>query len=391
MCEFKCLDKTETCELFAARIAKSASLRAIILGACCAAAICLPAQLLAQNRQGRAARTASIHWDQVPLGEGLQRIAANYSAAILLDRRVDPTTRLTLDTQDADVIETVQQAAAAAGLGMTQVGTLYYVGPPQTTDGLRTLAALRGEEIARVPSGRAEVVVKRSLVWPRLVEPRALVANVVTQRGWQIVGGEKIPYDLWPAGSLPAMTLAEQLTVLLSGFELTFRVGPANKTIEILPIAEPLPLISRRYPLRYPAADAERLQQQFPNLRLQVQGDAAAVEARLEDHEELAEWLAGPQSRAAVRPPAAPGRQVYTLRVEEQPVRAVLNTLVQRLKWQVNFDETALNAAGLSLDKRVSFDVKDASQEELLRAVLRPAGLDFRREGERIEIVAGGE
>ena len=96
--------------------------------------------------------------------------------------------------------------------------------------------------------------------------------------------------------------------------------------------------------------------------------------------------------RAPVGPPGAartlPGtRRVYTLRVAEQPVRAVLQELARRLNWQIDIDEAAIAAAGLSLDKRVSFEVENVEQDELLEALLRPAGLGFRREGERIKIV----
>jgi hypothetical protein len=99
--------------------------------------------------------------------------------------------------------------------------------------------------------------------------------------------------------------------------------------------------------------------------------------------------LSDPQARPAVRAPARGARQVYTLRVEEQPVRAVLNTLAERLNWQIQLDEAALKALGLSLDQRVSFDVRDASQEQLLNAILRPAGLGWQMDGDHVAIVPG--
>jgi hypothetical protein len=78
---------------------------------------------------------------------------------------------------------------------------------------------------------------------------------------------------------------------------------------------------------------------------------------------------------------------VYSLRVAEKPVGPVTRELARRLNWQVEFDEAAIEAAGLSLDARVSFAVENVDQDELLHALLRPAGLTFRREGEVIKIV----
>jgi hypothetical protein len=377
--------------LNAARISKwlgnRSGRRAVVLMAGVCVAVCFSAALArGQNRAARV-RTSSIHWVDVPLGEGLERIASHSRAAIFLDRRVDPSKRITINTEDADLGATVRQASTAAGLGVAEIGELFYVGPTSSTKNLRTLTAMRGDDVAQLPAPlRAEWVAKQTVAWPRFVDPRQVVAGVVAGRGWKLLRAELIPHDLWRAGGLPSMTATEQLTVLLAGFELTFRLTPATRTVEILPIDSASTYVRRGYPLRYGAADAQRLRHQFPNLRMQVQGDKAVVEGRVEEHEELAQWLAGPQSRAAMRSPTGPSRQVYTLRVQEQSVRAIIDTLAERMDWQIQVDDTALRAVGLSMDKRVTFDVKNASQEELLEAILRPAGLAFRREGERIVI-----
>jgi len=97
----------------------------------------------------------------------------------------------------------------------------------------------------------------------------------------------------------------------------------------------------------------------------------------------------GRRGRAPAReaPPPQGTKQVYTLRVAEKPVGAVLRELAQRLNWQIEFDEAAIRAAGRSIEKRVSFAVENVEQDALLDALLRPAGLDFRRDDERIMIV----
>jgi hypothetical protein len=66
-----------------------------------------------------------------------------------------------------------------------------------------------------------------------------------------------------------------------------------------------------------------------------------------------------------------------------------LQELSKRLHWAIQIDEESIRAVGKSLDKRVSFSVENADQEQLLKALLRPAGLDYRLEGERVRIIAG--
>jgi hypothetical protein len=75
--------------------------------------------------------------------------------------------------------------------------------------------------------------------------------------------------------------------------------------------------------------------------------------------------------------------------VQEQPVGMVIRELAKRLHWAIQIDEDAIKAAGMSLDKRVSFSVENADQEHLLEALLRPAGLDYQLVGEQVRIVVG--
>jgi hypothetical protein len=80
-------------------------------------------------------------------------------------------------------------------------------------------------------------------------------------------------------------------------------------------------------------------------------------------------------------------KRVYTLRVEEQSVGVVLRQLAERLHWRFDVDEEAIRAAGLSLDRRVSFEVQNADENALLEALLTPAQLTFQRDGDKLRIV----
>ncbi len=41
------------------------------------------------------------------------------------------------------------------------------------------------------------------------------------------------------------------------------------------------------------------------------------------------------------------------------------------------------------LDQRITVDVKDVTEEELLRAVLEPAGLAWRMDGKKLVVISG--
>jgi hypothetical protein len=339
------------------------------------------------NRSGR---RATIHWERVPLRDAVGRLNELFDEPIFVDRRLDPTQRISLNVEAATLQEVLERLSASASLGVSELPRLHYLGPPTAAGQLRTVAAVRREDVGQLSAARRGALQrKQAVTWPRITEPRQLITALIERRGWRIGGAERIPHDLWPAGELPALELSDQLTVLLVGFDLSFETKPAEQTLEIVPL-RPV-TVNRRYPLQGEFSNPDGLLRQVPAAQARMEGGTISIDARLEDHERLAELLRGRTPRArrgTVRPSP---KQVYTLRVQEQPVGAVLNELGSRLGWSIEIDSDAVRAAGLSLEKRVSFSVANSDEEELLDALLRPAGLDYRREGEKLKIVPRDE
>ena len=310
---------------------------AFALTATSADCVCLFAQ---PARAGLRSTTHSVHWDGLPLGDAVERIRRSAGTSVMLDRRVDPQRRITLSVVAAPAEEIIAQLAAECGLGVGSVGDLYYIGPRDAAERLAVLAAQRRQDVARLPEDLPPPVMQpKRVAWPRLSEPRDMIAKLAAEHGWRIEAAERIPYDLWPAGQLPRLALADQLTVLLAGFDLTYRLAPERRTIEIVPV------------------------------------DWSTIEPRA---------AAAAPRRATAAPDES--RQMYTLRVREQPVGAVLTQLAQRLGWKLDVDEAAMAAAGRSMDQRVSFAVENADADELLEALLAPAGLTAERSGNRVKV-----
>ncbi len=53
---------------------------------------------------------------------------------------------------------------------------------------------------------------------------------------------------------------------------------------------------------------------------------------------------------------------------------------------EIAVDKPAIQAAGISLETKVRVDVKEVSADELLKAVLDPAGLTFARHENVVEV-----
>jgi hypothetical protein len=301
-----------------------------------------------QQFAGGRSETATIFWNDVPLIDALSRLEKVFDDSVFLDRRVDPDTRVSLNRQVTSLEQAVNSIAVTPKVGASRIGGIVYVGPIESASRLAALTRTRIVEANRLPEPlRATLLRKRSLSWPRLAQPRELVASLVERIGWRLEGGEQIPHDLWRAGELSDLSAVEQLTLLLVGFDLTLEVRGDNKTIAAVPLETSLPLAS----------------------------DEDAVDVSLPSD-----------------PPAkkrAKTKQVYSLRLKEQPVGPVLRQLAQRLNWQLKVDEAAIAAAGLSLDTRVSMAVENVDQDQLLEALLEPAGLAYEREDNRITVAPG--
>lgn len=295
----------------------------------------------ARKRTAARSATYSVQWQRLPLANAIERLRTVSKVDLIVDRRLDPGQRVDLELTDARVDEIVAQLAAASRAGSTRIGRLYYLGPKFVADRLSSLAAARRRDVNRLPpDARASLLERRRIAWPQLTEPRGLVTQLLSDHGWLVTQADRIPHDLWGSGSLPAMALADQLTVLLAGFDLTYRIAEGRKVIEIVPVDWQA---VARAPVA-PAAPSRRSQE------------------------------------------IARGTQVYTLRVESQPVGKVLEQLSRRIGWQILVDEDALRTAGRSLDERVSFSVSSADEDQLLDALLAPARLQALREGRNVRI-----
>ena len=346
------------------------------------------------------AEETTIAWGGIPLGDALQNLARRHRVAVVLDRRVDPTRTLalegTLSLRDVflNAARIYSEKHAAEGvlprpaepLAVAFLGPVVYVGPAESAQSLRTVAEHRREEVRQLPAAKRTRLV-RSLAsqWDDAAEPRQLVADLAKEAGVTIANPTAIPHDLWPAASLPALPWCDRLTLILAQFDLTFAISPDGSRLQLRPLAADDRTLARTYPAGADAeAAAAAYREKLPQAQVQVQGNQIVIRGRIEDHEAASGKAPSP---APVASSPAPGIDQYSLKINELPLRAVLDYLQRNLKLELQIDEAALQAAGLSLDRRISFQVENVSLDELLDAAVGPAGLTAKRDGRKVQIV----
>jgi hypothetical protein len=328
-----------------------------------------------------------ITWSNSELRPALEGLSNARRVALVLDRRADPNQKIELSFDDVPLGEAWRRIASRIGMATTVVGPVVYIGPENTAVRLKTVLALRKDDAVKLPStARQRWTQLKELKWEPLSAPRDLLAALARESGIQIENLSEIPADLWAAGSLPLLALPERLTLLLAQFDLTYQTAPNGLSIHLMPLPEH-PVIERTYPIPSTAQQTiESIKATSPLAAadISVQGKSLLVRGTQEQHELVAEALSG---RTAKTTSVKEGRKVYTLNIPvEKPVSKLLNELAARLDWNLQIDRQAIAVAGLSLDTLVTVSVKDASEDELLHAILDPAGLAFRKRGNLIEV-----
>ncbi|MEO1495652.1 MAG: hypothetical protein AAFV43_00715 [Planctomycetota bacterium] len=276
------------------------------------------------------ARAVDIVWRDVPLREAVDRLGAVADTRVWLDRRVDPTQPLDLNASGVSVLGALQRLAEANGLSVVTVEGVAYVGP---LHGVAQLSRTRSLAAAN-PALRRRLKRSTTVRWPRLATPRDVVQQAASDARVRITSLDRIPHDLLPAGALPARPLGDQLSLLLVGFGLEWRVDPEQPlTLSLAPYE---PRASNR-----------------------------GVSERRSDAE---------------TPRPQPSDLRFTLRVRDQPLSAVLEQVAQRAGVALDASRVAPRGAA----RRVTFSVENATLRALVAEAAGAAGLRGRLEDGRI-------
>jgi len=337
-------------------------------------------------------RTLSADWQDVPLRELLRRLEQSQRVAILLDRRMDPETRLTLHVARLPFLQAVEQVAGHVGAKAAAVGNVVYVGPPAAASVVRTLAEARMDELfahrgAAWERQALQLARKATVAWPDLATPREILQSIAQRFAVEVVGAEQLPHDLWARAVLPQVNCAEALSLVLIQFDQTFRWAKEGRAVELVPVGQPVRLERTLHlPPRGTEKVLSRLRQEFPELEMERDGLRLTVRGTAEQIDAAAALLQAARSgnvrsgnaRRGERStqPVPLTRRQFTLRVENAPVVEVMKKL-ESVGVRFEYDADELTAAGIDLNRRVNLDVHQARGDQLIHQLFAPFPLQI--------------
>lgn len=334
--------------------------------------------------------------------QALLQITVSNHVSIVLDRRVDPTQSVSLTLQATPLRDVISALAKTADAGIVVVGNVVYVGPIESSKKLRTLIELRHEELSKLASSAAKKTEKspwknpgaslsqrRTFAWQDFDRPRDILKQVAEKLKIEIEGLDKLPHDLWAGSSLTQVTATEALSLLLVQFGATFEFVLDRAAIRIVPIP-PRVLIERSYPLPANAQEtAVAAGKKFPDAEFTVGGTRLVAQATVEQQAEIAAWLK-PGGQKAVKPAAnKPDKLLserrFTLKLENAAIGDVIKTFIAS-GVQIKYDPMQFADANVSLDKKINFEVKNASAEKIFRDHFEPHGIEVTINGEEVRL-----
>lgn len=297
-----------------------------------------------------------------PLRKALYDLGQANRVAVFLDRRVDPSTEISLVQDKPPLWEVFRSLAACGSAECGLIGNVVYVGPKGSPEVLAMAAALRRADVRRLPEpARKRLLKPLTLSWPPLATPVGLFNEWESRSG---INAQQVrtalPHDLWAEGTFPTMVPTDIASLLAIGFDTTFRFSEDGTAI----LPEPLP-------------PASRLRERAPRDAV----DQALSPVLSEPRREL------PDVPRAGQPPSDPFvRERFTLTVRSQPLAAVVEQLARRLELEVVWADDSPPAVEARRRIRCSFAVKDANLDSLLKAMLADTPYTFSRNGARVEI-----
>lgn len=292
-----------------------------------------------------------------------------------IDRRVDPQQLVNAQFTEATLSEVFDGILTPANLGWSAWGDLIYVGPQATASEIATLRAIARKSVDKLSANRRRPwLATEATSWPRLTDPRDLLAEWLANSGLLVKNPAALGHDLWDAKTFPPLSLLDRVVLLLAGYDMTCQIGAGGETLEIIPIARPV-LITEQY---QPGRKMRELMSAFQDnsaVTLNRQNSSVALTGRWEDHQLARSIIADAKSRSqqATDQPTSKQERRFSLKLENQPVGKVVDQLASQLGLTVEWNAGAIDQR----EKLTTCEIQDGTIDGLFTMVLAPVGLRY--------------
>ncbi len=319
-------------------------------------------------------RSLTAVFENAELRNVLKQLGPDRHLALVLDRRIDPNQTVTFSLRQEPLRKGLAEFAATVEAEFVLTENVAYFGPADRARWLRTSIA-QAERMMVPDSAKRPLAVRKTVVWDDLTTPREILVDIAKAFNLHFNNIDMVPHDLWAGATLPNVTPAEALTLVLIQLDLGWTWEPKGRRITLTAWQEP-ELIERAYQPRGKVTVAGLIDDwhaRWPELSLTARDKEVVLRGRVEEHEQVAKAITGGSNRVGLKdaPPTPLQQRRFTLDEKNVAVRAVLDEL-EKTGAEIVLDQDSLDAAGVDLDRAVSIQMQKATVDEFLKAVLDP-------------------
>ncbi len=356
-----------------------------------------------QFKSQLSAPIAGMTYNEAISGEALPRFADTQSLYFYLDRRCASDSLFSLDAYHISVRQFYDQVGGTLNWGVSYPDGLIYMGPKNYTAALRTLLQSQLDAARKLPQESMTKWVKRKpLKWEEGTNPKQLLESIAQETGFQIYGLDKMPHDIWGAGAWPAMSVAQQVQLIVGQFDLTYKFDSTGTKIALVPLDLSKVAVVRSYPDGGKAQQRiDAFKKDLPECQFVAKGGKIYVRGRMEDVERiLSNGIVRPAVSTPDKPQTAENKpenntpavtaplenQRLTLPKVSVPPVILARAIAKKLGLTVEVDENELRNAGIALEKVIEFEIKDVTVDQFFQQLGDKSGCTMTRVGTAVII-----
>ncbi len=352
------------------------NLRSVLLSIAWFSAAILPAVCAADSFDDQLRSVCRVVGTELPLRVVAQRIGDAHGINVWIDRRVDPSTPVSLSAAAGSLQQTLEAIAAKSQLEVGYASPVVILAPQGVAIDTATRILKLRSEMKQLPiSAATRLLEPQDLAWDRLSTPAEIAQQIAA--AWQVsVVGESLPHDLWDRCKLQGVDAADALVLLAAGFDLAPNYNPQQATFGFDRIEKSVG-VALEYPSTKVAAGmARELRKIDPDVKLEKRGALIRVTGNSAVHHRIR------SDRSAAKPKqnggladVAPGMRRFTLRIPGmKPAASILQAVCNASGFTL--DTSA--ASSENLKRPVGLEVEDQLATAIIESICTQAGLTVR-------------
>lgn len=334
------------------------------------------------------ATPVGLSWSEVPLREGLSRLARAHEVAVFLDRRADPSQELAFECKSLPLEQVLQIIALKSDLAYYSLPSAVYLGKIESVSGFAAANSRLKQHLDRLsPAAKKYWSTSQAVSWPEGTIPADVLQDWFKATSIQLTNPDALPLDVWPAIQLSAMPRFEQLSLLLAGFGLTCEFSSDGKLARLSPIPVPNSTI-QKFPLAVKAQGEElvaNLKKELPTSKFRIEGSQLVFEGKPADFATVQKVIKGiplGNETASNNTSSSPADKRFTLTAQQQPAGAILRAIAKEQGLTLEIPPQLLSR----LKEQVNISAKNVTLSELLEQAIGPLGLKATVEGKSLKI-----